>query len=55
VERVGVGQAYEITDAARLSGLAERMATPWTTGNGRTIAIPLELLSGWRFGPDDTP
>lgn len=47
---LGVGQAYEVTDRRRLSGLATRMPSPWLPDRDRhVIAIPLQRLTGRRL------
>jgi nitroimidazol reductase NimA-like FMN-containing flavoprotein (pyridoxamine 5'-phosphate oxidase superfamily) len=48
---LGVGEAYEIVDPARLAALAERLPTPWVSGRtGHCISIPLQRLTGrWLF------
>jgi hypothetical protein len=49
---LGVGEAYEVTDARRLADLATRMPTPWAANRGgHTVAIPLQRLTGRRLGP----
>ena len=48
---LGVGAAYEVTDPPRLADLAARMPAPWTSiGNGHTVAIPLQRLTGRVLG-----
>ena len=49
---LGVGEAYEVTDAARLRSLLPRLPRPWAASavNGHTIAIPLRRLTGRRLG-----
>ncbi len=47
---LGVGEAYEVLDPARLAELAERMPAPWTADRtGHTISIPLQRLTGRRL------
>ena len=47
---LGVGEAYEVLDPARLAELAERMPTPWAAGRmDHTISIPLQRLTGRRL------
>jgi uncharacterized protein len=47
---LGVGEAYEVLDPARLAELAERMPVPWATGRtGHTISVPLQRLTGRRL------
>lgn len=41
---LGVGEAYEVLDPARLAELAARLPAP--RGGGHTISIPLQRLSG---------
>ena len=44
---LGVGEAYEILDPARLSELADRLPTPWAPDHtGHCISIPLQRLTG---------
>jgi uncharacterized protein len=44
---LGVGEAYEIVDPARLTALAETHIDPWVRGHdAHTIAIPLQLVTG---------
>jgi len=45
---LGIGMAYEITDADRLAGLVTRMPAPWAAVavEGRVIGIPLQSLTG---------
>ena len=44
---LGVGEAYEILDPARLSELADRLPTPWAPDRtGHCISIPLQRLTG---------
>ena len=48
---LGVGEAYEILDPARLAELAERLPVPWAPHRtGHCISIPLQRLTGrWLF------
>lgn len=47
---LGVGEAYEVLDPARLAELADRMPAPWTADRtGHTISIPLQRLTGRRL------
>ena len=49
---LGVGEAYEVTDARRLADLAARMPAPWAANqDSHTIAIPLQRLTGRVVGP----
>ncbi|MEV4624223.1 pyridoxamine 5'-phosphate oxidase family protein [Asanoa sp. NPDC049573] len=49
---LGVGQAYEVTDPARLMALMPRLPRPWGAQAvaGHVIAIPLGRLTGRRLG-----
>jgi nitroimidazol reductase NimA-like FMN-containing flavoprotein (pyridoxamine 5'-phosphate oxidase superfamily) len=47
---LGVGQAYEILDPARLHDLTTRAPAPWAPGHdAHTISIPLQRLTGRRL------
>jgi hypothetical protein len=47
---LGIGQAYEILDPARLDDLAVRAPDPWAPGHdAHTISIPLQRLTGRRL------
>ncbi len=47
---LGVGEAYEVLDPARLAELAERMPAPWAAGRmDHTISIPMQRLTGRRL------
>jgi uncharacterized protein len=47
---LGVGEAYEVLDPARLAELAERMQAPWAAGRmAHTISIPMQRLTGRRL------
>jgi nitroimidazol reductase NimA-like FMN-containing flavoprotein (pyridoxamine 5'-phosphate oxidase superfamily) len=49
---LGVGEAYEVTDPARLAHLADRMPAPWAANqDAHTVAIPLQRLTGRLLGP----
>ena len=49
---LGVGIAYEVTDAGRLTGLAGRVPGGWDDGwTTATIAVPLQRLTGRRLAP----
>ena len=49
---LGVGEAYEVTDARRLADLADRMPAPWVADrSAHTVAIPLQRLTGRVLGP----
>lgn len=54
---LGVGEAYEVTDPARLGALAPRMPRPWAASavDGHTIAIPLRRLTGRLLGEPSQP
>jgi uncharacterized protein len=44
---LGVGEAYEVVDPARLAELAARQPDPWVPDHtAHTISIPLQILSG---------
>ena len=46
---LGVGEAYEVVDPARLAELADRTPPPWVPGHDQhTISIPLQRLTGRR-------
>jgi nitroimidazol reductase NimA-like FMN-containing flavoprotein (pyridoxamine 5'-phosphate oxidase superfamily) len=46
---LGVGEAYEVVDPARLSELADRQPDPWVRDNdAHTLCIPLGILTGRR-------
>jgi nitroimidazol reductase NimA-like FMN-containing flavoprotein (pyridoxamine 5'-phosphate oxidase superfamily) len=48
---LGVGEAYEVVDPARLAELADRLPPPWAPGHGlHTISIPLQRLTGRCLG-----
>jgi uncharacterized protein len=49
---LGVGEAYEICDRARLVELAERGSEPWTDQADMTVSVPLQLLAGRRLSRD---
>ncbi len=50
---LGIGEAYEIVDPARLAALADTHTDPWVRGHdAHTIAIPLQLVTGRRLVPD---
>ena len=50
---LGVGEAYEIVDPARLAALADTHTDPWVQGHdAHTIAIPLQLVTGRRLVAD---
>ncbi|MFC4944929.1 pyridoxamine 5'-phosphate oxidase family protein [Pseudonocardia sp. GCM10023141] len=47
---LGVGQAYEVVEPARLAELAELQPDPWAPDRtAHTISIPLQMLSGRRL------
>jgi nitroimidazol reductase NimA-like FMN-containing flavoprotein (pyridoxamine 5'-phosphate oxidase superfamily) len=47
---LGIGEAYEILDPARLDDLAVRAPDPWAPGqDAHTISIPLQRLTGRRL------
>lgn len=49
---LGVGEAYEILDPARLADLGARLPTPWAPGRtGHCISIPLQRLTGRWLSP----
>ena len=44
---LGIGEAYEIVDPARLAALDDTHTDPWVRGHdAHTIAIPLQLVTG---------
>ena len=50
---LGIGEAYEIVDPARLAALDDTYTDPWVRGHdAHTIAIPLQLVTGRRLIPD---
>jgi nitroimidazol reductase NimA-like FMN-containing flavoprotein (pyridoxamine 5'-phosphate oxidase superfamily) len=51
---LGVGEAYEIRDPARLAGLVGRLPTPWAPDRtGHCISIPMQRLTGrWLAAPE---
>lgn len=50
---LGIGEAYEIVDPARLAALAGTHTDPWVRGHdAHMIAIPLQLVTGRRLIPD---
>jgi nitroimidazol reductase NimA-like FMN-containing flavoprotein (pyridoxamine 5'-phosphate oxidase superfamily) len=51
---LGVGEAYEIHDLARLAALIDRLPTPWAADRvGHCISIPLQRLTGrWLSAPE---
>lgn len=50
---LGIGEAYEIVDPARLAALADTLTDPWVKGHdAHTIAIPLQLVTGRRLVAD---
>jgi nitroimidazol reductase NimA-like FMN-containing flavoprotein (pyridoxamine 5'-phosphate oxidase superfamily) len=47
---LGIGEAYEIVDPARLARLSGQIPRPWIPGHTEhTISIPLQVLSGRRL------
>jgi nitroimidazol reductase NimA-like FMN-containing flavoprotein (pyridoxamine 5'-phosphate oxidase superfamily) len=47
---LGVGEAYEVVDPARLAELEQRWPEPWLPAQvGVTVSIPLQMLSGRRI------
>jgi uncharacterized protein len=51
---LGVGEAYEVCDPARLAELANRWPEPWVRGQREVmVCVPLQLLSGRRICRDD--
>ena len=50
---LGIGEAYEIVDPARLAALDDTYTDLWVRGHdAHTIAIPLQLVTGRRLIPD---
>jgi hypothetical protein len=50
---LGIGEAYEVVDPARLAALADAHTDPWVRGHdAHTIAIPLQLVTGRRLTAD---
>lgn len=50
---LGIGEAYEIVDPARLAALADTHTDPWVREHdAHTIAIPLQLVTGRRLVAD---
>jgi nitroimidazol reductase NimA-like FMN-containing flavoprotein (pyridoxamine 5'-phosphate oxidase superfamily) len=50
---LGVGEAYEVVDPARLAALADTPIDPWVRGHdAHTIAVPLQLVTGRRLTTD---
>jgi hypothetical protein len=51
---VGVGEAYEVVDPARLAELAGLQTDPWVRGHDvHTLSIPLTIIAGRRLTADD--
>ena len=52
---LGVGEAFEIRDPARLAELADRLPVPWAPHRtGHCISVPMQRLTGrWLFPPDE--
>jgi hypothetical protein len=51
---LGVGEAYEILDPARIADLGNRLPVPWTPGRtGHCISIPLQRLTGRWLSPPE--
>lgn len=52
---LGIGEAYEVLEPARLDDLAVRLPDPWAPGHdSHIIAIPLQRLTGRRLIPCPT-
>ena len=50
---LGIGQAYEVVDPARLADLAQIDRAPWVRDHdAHTICIPLQLVTGRRIVAD---
>ena len=50
---LGIGQAYEVVDPARLADLAQIDRVPWVRDHdAHTICIPLQLVTGRRIVAD---
>lgn len=53
---LGVGEAYEVCDPARLAELADRWPEPWAPARkALAVSVPLQLLSGRRVSRHDVP
>jgi uncharacterized protein len=51
---LGVGEAYEIRDPARLAALADRLPTLWPPDRtGHCISIPIQRLTGRWLSPSE--
>jgi uncharacterized protein len=51
---VGVGEAYDVVDPARLAELADLQTDPWVRGHDvHTLSIPLTIITGRRLTADD--
>jgi len=51
---LGVGEAYEVVDPARLTELADLQTDPWVRGHDvHTLSIPLTIITGRRLTADD--
>ncbi len=51
---LGVGEAYEVLDPARLADLADLQTDPWVRGHDvHTLSIPLTIISGRRLTADE--
>jgi uncharacterized protein len=49
---LGVGEAEEILDPARLAGLHDRLPDPWVPTEGaHVLSVPLQKLTGRRLHP----
>ena len=50
---MGIGEAYEVIDPARLAALARDFPDPWVRDlDAHTIAIPLQVVTGGRIVAD---
>jgi uncharacterized protein len=51
---LGVGEAYEVVDPARLAELADLQPDPWVREHdAHTLSIPLTIITGRRLTADD--
>jgi hypothetical protein len=50
---LGIGEAYEVVDPARLATLARDFPDPWVRDpDAHTISIPLQVVTGRRIVAD---
>ena len=51
---LGVGEAYEVVNPARLAELADLQPDPWVREHdAHTLSIPLTIVTGRRLTTDD--